>query len=175
MGVDRLAEHDDVEVGVANAEHVVWRVADDVDLSRDEGRSVGRTRRALDELAADPAGFEQTAIDGDRRGEAGEGRGLADAQRVDLGCTDLGRGGFVCWLIGRFVCGFVRWLIRRFVVCWLIRRFVGGFIGGFVRRGAGPFVSGLGGAVAVARVAVAATGCGQHHERQKNCKQLQKS
>ena len=85
MLVDDLAEHDDIEVGVANAEHVVRRVADELHLVRDECSGVGRPRLAGNELHVQTVGLEDSLAGRHRGRQAGERGCLADGNVAGLG------------------------------------------------------------------------------------------
>ena len=91
MGVDDLGEHDHIELGVAETQHVVRSVQCDIDLIRHQRRGLGRTRQARHELdVGPPIGKEPVPIH-DLRIHLGERRRCTHPHRVHLRRTDRHR------------------------------------------------------------------------------------
>ena len=88
VGVDDLGEHDHVEVGVADAQHVVGSVQCDVDLLRHQRRGLRRTRQARHELDVGPPIGEEPLRDHDLRVHLRERRRGTHPNQVHLRRAD---------------------------------------------------------------------------------------
>ena len=122
MLVDSLREHHHVEVGVANAQHVVRGVRNDVHLTGDQRGGIRRTRCALHQLARDAAGLQEAIVHSDLSGQAAERRSLTDSQDVNFRITQsclrglLSRAGAIAGWLGRgLLSRLFSWLLSRFL------------------------------------------------------------